>query len=168
MLCVCCKDHIHIVLGEGEITKREPAQFGWPIFTQQDVAMTERIVLEQYAENEEGRMKIRELFAKIFRHLKKQGHDKRGHFTSSYLPKTGGGTEVRYASLVEEWFTFAKGEKKNCAYVLSGVPVFNVLVVPLRDCSLIHYVTEPPKELSYREYTWEGRFRVTDSLKIIE
>lgn len=168
MLCVCCKDHIHIVLGEGIVTQREPAQFGWPIFTQRDVVMTERIVLEQYAENEEGRAQIRELFAKVYPSIMRQGRDNRGHFTSSYLPKTGRGAAVRYASLFETWFSFVKGEKKKVDYVVAGVPIWNVIVVPLRHCSLIRYITEPPQELSYREYKWEGEFRVPENIEIIE
>lgn len=168
MLCVCCKNHIHIVLGEGEITQREAAQFGWPIFTQQDVATTERMMLQDYAKNEEGKAKIRELFVKVYLCLKKQGRDNRGRFTPPYLPKTGRGMVVRYTALFETWFSFVKGEKKNVDYVVVGVPIWNVLVVPLSHCSLIHYIIEPPQELSYREYKWEGEFRVPENIEIIE
>ncbi len=168
MFCVCCKSHIHIVLGEGVVTQREPTQFGWPIFTQQDVVTTERMMLQDYAKNEEGKAKIREFFAKVYPNLKKQGRDNRGRFTPSYLPKTGRGTVVRYATLFETWFSFVKGEKKNVDYVVTGVPIWNVIIVPLRHCSLIRYITEPPQELSYREYTWEGEFQVPKNLGIIE
>lgn len=168
MLCVCCKDHIHIVLGEGVVTQREPTQFSWPIFTQQDVVTTERMILQDYAKSEEEKVETSAFFAKIYPSLKKQGRDSRGYFTPSYLPRTGKGTVVRYATLFETWFSFVKGEKKKVDYVVAGVPIWNVIVVPLRHCSLIRYITEPPQELSYREYAWEGEFQVPDNLKIIE
>ena len=125
-------------------------------------------MLQDDAKNEEGKAEIRALFAKVYPNLKKQRRDNRGHFTPSYLPKTGRGTVVRYASLFEAWFSFVKGEKKKVDYVVAGVPIWNVIVVPLRHCSLIRYITEPPQELSYREYVWEGEFQVSESLEIIE
>lgn len=167
--CICCKDHVHIVLGADELTTRSPDQFGWPIFTQRDVLQTEIILLENQADNEEERRMFRDLFSKIYPRLKKQGRNQKGQFTGLYLPKDNMSGSVNYPHLIKEWRSFVKGEKGTCQYILEGVPIWNVLIWPLSSCSLISYITPPPKEHSYKGYegTWEGIFQISEQIEVI-
>jgi len=167
LLCVCCKDHVHLVLGEGPVEKREPGQFSWPIFTQNEVKMHEKHTLDEAGRTEQDLEEIREFFARVYKRLQVQGRDAKGQFTKKYLRKDYRDSLPQYGSLIEEWLDFADGKKKMCNFILHQVPIWNVIITPLYDCSLIRYIKPPPNTHSYKGYDWEGVFEIPPNLEIL-
>jgi hypothetical protein len=166
--CICCKYHVHIVLGdqEGDIRERRPTQFGWPLFSQDAVEFAEKYLLEHMAESEEDRDEMREFFSRLYPRINKQGRGKNGRFTGPYLPKSGQGSPILYGSVIKAWLDFVNGKARKCEYIQQMM--LGDFMVPVYDCSLIRYITPPPSTLQrFKELVWEGVFEVQTNIEVV-
>jgi hypothetical protein len=165
--CICCKDHIHIVLGEGDIQNREPTCFGWPLFSQDVVSIAQNDVMTQFLETEQKKVEGKEFFKNVFLRAQLQKREKNGRFGKLYLPKTREGVgDIDYVSLIRSWIKFVEGNSPRCEYV-GCVPIFSYIIFPLRDCSLLNYLTPLPNNASYQGGVWKAKFEIQDGLEVI-
>lgn len=168
LYCVCCKNHIHIVLGnkEGDIRERRPTQFGWPLFSQDAVAFAEKYLLEHMAESEEDRQEMRTFFSRVYPRINRQERGKEGRFAGPYLPKSGQASPILYGTVIEAWIDFIDGKTRKCEY--GQQTMLGDFMVPLYECSLIRYITPPPRTLQrFKELVWEGVFEIQPDMEFI-
>lgn len=165
--CICCKNHVHIVLGDEEnIRERHPTQFGWPLYSQDVVRFAEKDLIEREMESEEDRQDVRNCFARIYPRINQQGHDTRGRFTKPFLPKNMYYFPIDYVSLLTNWMEFVEGKTKKCEYIQHLLP--GPYMVPVRNCSLMRYITEPPRQLQrFESLVWEAVFDFSEDLEVI-
>ena len=107
MRCICCKDHVHIVLGEGDVQSLKPSQFGWPLFSQEEILTIEKSLLDNEETDPKEKTDIEAFFKRVVSHTKIQRRRSNGTFLGSYLPK-------RQAHIVcntrpQLWFNFQIG-----------------------------------------------------------
>ncbi len=163
--CICCKDHVHIVLGEGDVKARNPTSFGWPLFTQRHISLTKDMMLSGKACEEEAPPDTETFFKKVLTRAQRQSRDSQGRFGRPYLPK---GHQYDGINPIRGWFEFVEGTSDCFEYWCDSPTMLTTFFVPLTGCSLIAYITEPPKVLSrFHQEKWQGKFEIQPGTEVL-
>ena len=164
MRCICCKDHVHIVLGDSELSSLLPSQFGWPLFSQNDVLAIKTGLLTSKETTTEEQPDIKEFFGRVLLRAKVIDRGSNGRFRT-YLPKH---TEhVAREHLPSIWFDFTKGKSKSCNLIFWTI--LSSSLGALHDCSLINYKNTPVRGLFRKEVpSWSGEFSISEDAEVIE
>lgn len=166
--CVCCKNHVHLVLGDKDnIYERHPTQFGWPLYSQDIVRFAEKELLQNIVKSEEDRQDVRDCLVRVYARINKQQRDTKGRFAGPFLPETDRGiSTIDYVSLLKNWIEFTEEKTNSVNYILDTL--LGPYVAPVRNCSLIRYISSPPQELKrFESPVWEGVFELSDHLEVI-
>jgi hypothetical protein len=162
---VFCEDHVHIVLGEGLLSQKEPTTFGPPLFSLEAVSLMGKVLAKTILKEEKE--KVEEFFGRLEKEVSKQKRI-RGRFAKgTVLQKHNNGFCL--GSSLGIWNEFTGGREKNCNFFTETL--VGIVGMPLCRCSLIHYVTTPPSVFFNRfkkPPEWEGKFKVKEGLRILE
>ena len=168
MRCVCCNDHIHIVLGEGELSQLSTTQFGWPLFFQTDVLDIKNVLLNSPETAVDEKCDVETFFDRVLFRTKRQARGEGSRFTGAYLPKINQGIAwVDRSSLVRLWFDFADGKADHCDLIYATL--LGPQLRALHDCSLVEYETKPSSNFFRKKVPlWRGKFSTSSNLEVVE
>jgi len=165
MRCICCKNHVHIVLGKGDVQSLRPSQFGWPLFSQEEVLIVEKSLLDNKETELKERMDTEAFFKRVVSHTKRQKRLPNGTFCGSHLPKNQ--AHIARNTRPQFWLNFLHGKDPVCFVHYEHIA--GPLLGALHDCSLIEYEVMSERNLS-RSGKIGGKchFRIQSNLDIIE